>query len=155
MRFAVLLLGLSCCARGPVPLLPAPYRIPGFSITPPPTYALWFAQAHNCAFRLRSIMGDSARFTVDAQAVDLSQITWIAVPTERPDGRFAAGVFLNRDSLFVYGMTSGQGDTIWLPAPRLDATWIVKHEAMHVFVQSPSELNYGPHGLPWGFCEFL
>lgn len=153
LLYAGLILFVACSAH-PAQFRPVPYRIPGFAFAPPLAYVEWIAQAHNCAYRLRVILGDSARFTVDAEAMDLSRITWIAVPTERRDERFAAAL-VRGDSLFVLGMTSAGGDTIWLPAPRLESSVLVKHEAMHVFVQSSSEVNYGPHGLPWGFCEFL
>lgn len=150
-----LLFGATCfgCAK-PVTIRPEPYRIPGFAFDPPAIYFTWFGQAHNCALRLHEILGDTAHYTVDASAANLGAITFIAVPTERPDGRFVAAL-TNKGELLVSGMTSAHGDTIWLPAPHLQTEWLVKHEAMHVFVQSPSELNYGPHGLPWGFCEML
>ena len=150
------LLAATClgCVHPTAPV-PAPYRIPGFQFAPPPLYVAWFAQAHNCAARLRELLGDSAAFTVESEAVDVNRITWIAVPTERPDGRFLGMFSPKRDSIYVWGLTAVRGDTIWLPAQRLESSVIVKHEAMHVFVQSPSELNFGPHGLPWGFCEWL
>lgn len=153
---SALLWGATClgCAHPKPPQL-APFRIPGFAITPPPLYAQWFAEAHNCAFRLRAIMGDSAAgFTVDETAVDLQRITWIAVPSERPDGRFV-GAMSPKGAIYVSGMTSAQGDTIWLSAQQLQSERLVKHEAMHVFVHSVGEMNYGDHGNPWGFCEHL
>ena len=154
MKRAVLLVLLLACAH-PVAHSLEPYRVPGFTFTPPAIYITWFAQAHNCAFRLRAVMGDSANFTVDSQAVDLSTITWVGVPTERMDQRFLGAISPKRDSMYVWGMTSGHGDTVWLSAQRLESEILVKHEAMHIFVQSPTEFNYGPHGLPWGFCEWL
>lgn len=151
-----LLFAATCygCAH-PKPAQLHPYRIPGFEITPPAIYLTWIAQAHNCAFRLRAVLGDSAQFTVDADAIDLSKITWIAVPTERRDRSFVGEISPKGDSLRVAGLTSARADTIWIAAPLLEVGEVVKHEAMHVFVHSVSEFNYGPHGLPWGFCEWL
>lgn len=155
-RFALLTtVVLGCALVRTRPQQPRALIIQGLTYGAPPIYALWFQEAHVCALNLQRLRGDSAGFTVDTVAVDLSAITWIAVPTERYDGSFAGMLRQNGDSLFVWGMTSARGDTMWLPAPFLQVKRFVKHEAMHIVVHSPGEQIIGAHGLPWGFCEYL
>lgn len=132
------------------PLVP-PLR--GFSYTPPPVYWQWFSEAHSCSQMLQRVLGDTAGFWVDSAAVEILARTWIAVPTERFDHGFI--VTNGRQQLVVWGLTASSGDTVWLPAPLIEAKSLVKHEAMHIFVHSHGEMIVGDHGLPWGFCEYL
>jgi len=136
---------------------PTPLRaaIPGFSYSIFPIYYKWFTEAHSCALNLQRLKGDSANFTVDTVAYELSKITWIAVPTEREDGRFLGMITSRGDSVWVMGMTAASLDTIWIAMPLIQNPIIVKHEAMHVVVHSPGEFVIGKHGLPWGFCEYI
>ena len=125
----------------------------GLAFEHPPIYTLWFQEAHNCVLQMKWALGDSAGFTVDSLPVNLNAMTWIAVPTERWDGRFFIGMH-EGDSLLVSGLTAPTADSMWLSSPVMGIKRFVKHEAMHVFVHSPGEYVMGDHGIPWGHCEY-
>ena len=146
-RFLHLLPLLACLSCGvrlvraaPDPLLYA------YHIYPYPFYQQWLAEVRFCA--LDAARSDDA-FQIDTSRLryTIDSLDWFAVPTERPDGRFAWRGKLMSGAI--------DGDSVYLSGQGLYYRRLVKHELLHVLVNSPTENTYGEHGRPWGYCENL
>ena len=128
---------------------PAPRPVWFYGITPHPVYQEWLVEVQRCAVETAKI--DSA-FEVVRLLESIEEVTWMVVPTEMPDGTFQWP-----NGRFYYGMRVGPAgkDTIFLSGQGLLRKWLVKHELLHVIVDSPTETSENGHGRPWGFCEYV
>ena len=127
----------------PAPVSNATYIYPPF-----PIYQKWLMEVEACAVGTSRI--DSS-FTIERLLEAVDSVVWIAVPTERSDGRFQAP-----SGKFFSGMRIGPvgADTIFLSGQGLWSERLVKHELLHIIVASPTE-DLPQHGRPWGLCEFV
>ena len=120
-----------------------------YTVSPHPIYQEWLIEVQLCAVLAARI--DSA-FTIEHLVHNVEEVVWMVVPTEMADGTFRWP-----NGKFYYGMRVGSvgNDTIFLSGQRLMRKWLVKHELLHVIVDSPTETSDNGHGRPWGFCEYL
>lgn len=143
---SLLMIASSCFAcRRPGPVTPQPTLLTVVRVPPPAVYALWLEQLKGCLQYL--LRADSTlAFHVVAWHSSVDSLVWFGTPTEEPDGGFPC-----RGERCL-GMT--RRDSVVISAQQLGNPVVVKHELLHVLVDSPTE-SARPHGLPWGFCEFV
>lgn len=133
---------VACRHSAPVtqPTLLTVIRVP-----PPAAYNVWLDQVKGCLQYL--LRADSTLpFHVVIWPASVDSLTWLATPTEDADGGFPC-----RGERCL-GMT--RHDSVVVSGQQLGNPVVVKHELLHVLVDSPTE-SQRPHGLPWGFCEFV
>lgn len=142
-----LALVLSACVLFTKPTNTRPIAF--YTVLPHPLYQQWLLEVQSCAVETAKV--DSS-FRVVKLLTSVDEITWLIIPTEMPDGTFQWG-----NGRYYYGMRVGpiDSDTIFLSGQGLMRKWLVKHELLHVIVDSPTETRETGHGRPWGFCEFI
>lgn len=114
------------------------------------THQKMLAEVIGCAVWVRSFYNT---FDIRDTIPNVGMIVWRAVPTEFPDG----GFLCTRRVGICWGETF-DGDSL-RPVIRLSARLmhrvpLIKHELLHIVVQSKGEDHVPDHGLPWGFCEW-
>ena len=149
-RFAILLtlFPLTTCIVKRAP--PPPIPVSTYSFDPAPIYDQWLAEVQFCAI---ATARTDASFHIVHVLDSVGSIKWFVVPTERQDG-----AFLWHDGGAYNGIRTGLvgvADTIFLSGQRMLDRRVVKHELLHIIVDSPTERINGMHGRPWGFCEFI
>lgn len=149
---AMLALG---CARPTADVAVAPTPVAGFGYTAPPEYIDWIAQVQACAQQIAALdsmmaeqTGTARTFVVDRIVVDVRELHFYAVPTERADGTFTCP-----QGFACWGFALAPGD-IYLSAQRMMDRVTVKHEVLHIVVASDGEADVPYHGVPWGLCEY-
>jgi hypothetical protein len=109
-----------------------------------PEYQIWANDALRCA-QLLKLRNPELPFAVIHDSVDVQSFVWYAVATESTDGSFPC-----QHPFRCVGLSSG--DTVLISSWHVGRSWVVKHEMMHWFVESATEMQ-ASHGLPWGMCE--
>lgn len=143
---AVLLALLTLAAACPGPRHPELRFLAEFP--PPPEYFIWATEVANCVRILDPLDSTWTSERLDATP---DSIVWVAVPSERPDGSFEI------KGLRYLGLRIGAvgADTIFVSGQHMLSKSLIKHELMHVYVNSETERTHGAHGPPWGLCEFV
>ena len=137
----------TCRLEPPGPLYPVAATVYRFS--PPPAYAIWSEEVAQCVAELART---NTSFTVVDTTTTVADVVWLAVATERGDATFSWGV---KSGYYAFRAGPPGHDTIALAAPLLLVPRVIKHEIMHIKVDSPREDVWLGHGLPWGLCEYL
>jgi len=142
IKLALLTLGLLSCGvfgRGQdiTPLTVAFYH-------PPTQYQVWADQALHCAKQLKE-SDPTLPFEVVLDSIDINQIVWGVVATERADRGFKCRIGI------CVGIAT-LPDTILLSSWYMYQAWVVRHEVLHLAVVKETE-DQVAHGVPWGLCE--
>jgi len=150
LAVAALLFGMSCCAPAfqedpPIPPAGNAYDV---TIFPGQLHQQWLAEVVDCATAIHAI---SPTYAIRDTVPSVWHIAWRAVPTEHPLGGFAC---TNRVGMCWGETFEGDSILIRISARALAVKSLIKHELLHVVVDSPNELHVPDHGLPWGFCEW-
>lgn len=143
---ALIALALLACTPKAIQIEPNPEM--AVEIEPPQQYNIWLQEVTGCV--LFTAQKDTT-FEVVRIVPDAGELTWIILSSERSDGTIPCirgGIVYS-----CYGIS--HPDTIILSAQYARHMPTVKHEIMHLLVDSPRETHLGPHGPPWGFCEYL
>jgi hypothetical protein len=153
LALALLLLG---CARPTANVATSPEPLLGFGYGAPPEYVQWVAEVQSCVRQIAALDAAHAvetntprAFEIDHFIEDMSEVQFFAVPTERGDGTFTCP-----QGFQCWGITFTPADVIYLSAQRIMDPVTVKHEIMHIIVESAGEHDVPYHGLPWGLCEY-
>lgn len=154
-RIAIALALLVGCAS---PRVRTPEPLIGFGYSAPIEYLTWIGEAQNCVQQIALL--DSVRaeesgapraFTVDHLIHKASELRFYAIPTERADGTFTCPQGFQ---CWGVAIAEASGPAIYLSAQRAMDRVTVKHEVMHVIVESAGEDSVPYHGVPWGLCEY-
>lgn len=152
MVFALLALG---CARPTSNVAVAPEPLVGFGYAAPAEYYDWIAQVQTCVTQIAALdsvraeqTGTPRAFEIDHLIRDIAELHFFAIPTERADGTFTCP-----QGFPCWGVAIAPGD-IYLSAQRVMDRVTVKHEVMHIIVNSEGEHDVPYHGVPWGLCEY-
>src|SRR3990167_4584273 len=108
--------------------------------TSPPAYAIWSEEVAQCVAELART---NTSFTVVDTTTTVADVVWLAVATERGDATFSWGV---KSGYYAFRAGPPGHDTIALAAPLLLVPRVIKHEIMHIKVDSPREDVWLGHG---------
>lgn len=143
LKFLLALGALTCAFPSRHPVVEPVFSVVRYN--PLPVYQLWIDRSLNCAVMLLK-NADTATFKIEHDSVNVTDFTWLAVPSERADGGFPCR----------FGYCSGmfRHDTVFISGQRITDPVVVSHELMHYAIESPGE-DFPIHGPPWGLCEFI
>jgi hypothetical protein len=117
-------------------------------VNPPPIYNQWLGEVEGCVLYMAQF---DTTFKVVKLYNDASELKWIILSSERDNGTIPC----IKDGVEHSCFALSHPDTIVLSAQYARSMPVVKHELMHQIVDAPGEAVLGPHGAPWGMCEYL
>lgn len=117
-------------------------------VQPPTQYNNWLLEVEACVVYISQ---QDTSFKVVKLFHDAHELTWIILSSERDNGTIPCV----KDGVEHSCFGLSHPDTVVVSAQYARNMAVIKHEIMHQIVDSPRETVLGPHGPPWGFCEFL
>ena len=117
-------------------------------IQPPPQYTQWLLEVEGC---VQFVALNDTTIHIVKLPTDATAFSWFVLSSERDNGTIPCVVDGQAHSCFALS----KPDSIVVSAQFAKSMAVIKHELMHQIVDTPRERVLGPHGPPWGFCEYL